>query len=182
MNRREIFLAGSAFWGGQAFLNELPGVIETELGITDGGSGTVTQTFWIAYPDDKFLGTAECIRVVYDPSIISLSLLLDAFFLTINPFSTEKKINYSSGMPEAKIFFTDPSDETEASTKVAELQQGFERPVTVSVVPLEGFRPVGTYAQDYINRNLGEQLIVDPGLADTFVREHEDEFGIRRQH
>lgn len=177
MDKREIFLAGSTFWGGQAFLNNLPGVIETELGITDSGAGTVTETFWLAYPDDEYLGTSECIKVVYDADVIPLPLLLKAFFQTIDPLSTKKQINYSGGMPEAKIFFTDPADETVASEAVAELQQGFDHPVTVEVVPLEGFSEAGEYAQDYINRNLGEDMIIDPAEADEFVAKHEDEFG-----
>ena len=176
MSKKDIYLAGSAFWGGQAFMEKLPGVIETELGITDGSTGTAIETFWINYPDDEFLGTAECMKVTYDDSIISLPLLLDAFFLTVDPFSTEKQINYSGGMPEAKIFYIDPADEVVAAKKVAELQKGFDRPVTIEVVPLEGFREAGTYAQDYIDRNLGERLMIDPSLADAFVEVHKDEF------
>lgn len=178
MNKKEIYLAGSTFWGSQDFIDQLPGIIETELGVTDGGTGTITETFWLAYPDNEFLGTAECIKVVYDADIIPLPLLLDAFFLTVDPFSQEKQINYSGGMPEAKIFFVDPEDEVVASKKVAELQQGFDRAVTIAVTPLEGFRPAGVYAQDYIDRNLGENLIIDPSLADAFAEAHADEFGV----
>lgn len=177
MKKKEIFLAGSTFWGGQDFLDRLPGVIETELGVTDGGTGTITETFWLAYPDSEFLGTAECIKVVYDADVIPLPLLLDAFFLTVDPFSQEKQINYSGDLPQAKIFYIDEDDEVTIDKKVAELQQHFDRAVTVAVEPLEGFRPAGKYAQDYIDRNLGESLIIDPALADVFAEAHADEFG-----
>ncbi len=178
MNKREIFLAGSTFWGGQDFLNRLPGVMETELGLTDTGTDTVVETFILAYPSSEYLGTTECIKVVYDADIISLPLLLRAFFLTIDPHSRAKQINHTQGMPEAKIYFTDPADDAVASQAIADLQKDLEGPVTVECVPLEGFTPAGEYAQDYIDRNLGETLIVDPALADEFAAEHADEFGI----
>lgn len=177
MNKRHIYLAGSTFWGGRGFLDRLPGVIETELGLTDTGAGTTVETFWLAFPDSAYLGTSECIKVVYDADVISLPLLLDAFFLTVDPFSTAKQINYTTGMPEAKIYFVDPADEVPAAKKVAELQQHFDRAVTIEVVPLEGFTPAGKYAQDYISRNLGEKFAIDPALADVFTDEHADEFG-----
>lgn len=177
MNKREIYLSGSTFWGGRAFLDRLPGVAETELGLTDVSNDTVTETFILAYPDSEYLGTSECIRVVYDADIIPLPTLIEAFFQTIDPHSTSKQINYSGDMPEAKIYYSDPNDDRVASEAVAKMQKSHERPLTVEVVPLEGFVPAGAYAQDYIKRNLGEECIVDPAKADAFAEEHAGEFG-----
>lgn len=176
MNKRTIYLAGSTFWGGQDFLEALPGVIDTELGLTDVSSGTVVETFFLAYPDSEYLGTSECIKVDYDADVIPLNTLLEAFFEIVDPFSTSKQINYSGGMPEAKIFYINPEDEVVATKAIAKLQQGFDQAVTIAVVPLDGFSPVGTYAQDYIDRNLGEKFYVDPADAQVFVAEHADEF------
>ena len=177
MNKNTIYLAGSAFWGGQEFLDRLPGVLSTELGLTDVDAGTVVETFFLAYPDSEYLGTTECMKVEYDADVIPMPTLLDAFFLTVDPFSTSKQINYSGGMPEAKVYFDDPADVAEIEKCIAKLQQGFDRAVTIECVPLEGFVPAGKYAQDYIDRNLGQQLIIDPSLADAFVDAHKDEFG-----
>lgn len=177
MAKKEIYLAGSTFWGGQEFITALPGVIETELGLTDVDASTVVETFMLAYPDSEYLGTTECMRVVYDDSIIPLPTLLEAFFTTIDPFSTAKQIDYTVGMPEAKVYFTDAKDEPVAMKEIAKLQQMFDRAVTIECVPLEGFKPAGEYAQDYIDRNLGEGLIIDPAAAEAFVAAHKDEFG-----
>ena len=32
MNQREIYLAGGCFWGTEAYLKRIPGVLETEVG------------------------------------------------------------------------------------------------------------------------------------------------------
>ncbi len=80
-------------------------------------------------------------------------------------------------MPQAKVYFVDPADVAVVEKEIAALQQGFDRAVTIECVPLQGFTPAGTYAQDYIDRNLGETMMIDPGLADAFVESHADEFG-----
>lgn len=177
MNKKTIYLAGSTFWGGQEFIDRLPGVLSTELGLTDVDAGTVVETFFLAYPDSEYLGTSECMKVEYDADIIPLPTLLKAFFLTVDPFSTAKQINYTQGLPEAKVFFEDSADVAVIDECIAKLQKNFDRAVTIECVPLQGFTPAGTYAEDYISRNLGEQLIIDPSLADAFVDAHKDEFG-----
>ncbi len=177
MNKKTIYLAGSTFWGGEGFLDRLPGVIDTELGLTDVDAGTVVETFFLAYPDSEYLGTSECIKVDYDADVIPLPTLLEAFFLTVDPFSTAKQIDYTEGMPQAKVYFVDPADVAVVEKEIAALQQGFDRAVTIECVPLQGFTPAGTYAQDYIDRNLGETMMIDPGLADAFVEGHAGEFG-----
>lgn len=157
-------------------MEALPGVSEVEYGLTDVDAGTVVETFMLAYPDSEYLGTSECLKVTYDPAVIPLRTLLEAFFVTVNPFSTEKQIDYTAGLPQAKIFFTDTADEPIITQAIADLQQGFDKAVTIVCTPLEGFTVAGKYAQDYVDRNLGEQLIIDPSLADAFVASHQDEF------
>lgn len=179
MNKKTIYLAGSTFWGGQDFMDKLPGIISTELGLTDIDAGTVVETFMLAYPDSEYLGTSECMKVEYDADVIPLPTLLEAFFLTVDPFSTSKQIDYTEGLPEAKVYFVDGADAAIVDESIAKLQQNFDRAVTIECVPLQGFSPVGKYADDYIKRNLGEQLIIDPSLADAFVASHASEFGDR---
>ena len=178
MSTKEIYLAGSTFWGGRDFIEKLPGVTEVEYGLTDVDAGTVVETFMLAYPDSEFLGTTECLKITYDPAVIPLKTLLEAFFVTVDPFSTDKQIDYTVGMPQAKIFFTDAADEQVITQSIAELQKGFDQAVTIACVPLEGFTVAGKYAQDYVDRNLGEKFMIDPDLADSFVASHKDEFNL----
>lgn len=178
MSTKEIYLAGSTFWGGRDFIEKLPGVTGAEYGLTDVDAGTVVETFMLAYPDSEFLGTSECLKITYDPAVIPLRTLLEAFFVTVDPFSTEKQIDYTVGMPQAKIYFTDAADEQVITKAIADLQHNFEKAVTIACVPLEGFTVAGKYAEDYVNRNLGEKYIIDPALADDFVASHADEFNL----
>lgn len=173
---KEIYLAGSSFWGGKAFLEALPGVLEVELGLADIDNATTVGNIWTAYPDSEALGTTEVCKVVYDESIIGLPLLLEAFFTTIDPHSTEKQINYSGGLPEAKVYFVDAQDEPIIMKKIAELQQIEEGPITIECIPLPSYTAAGTYADDYVARNLGVDMIIPPDAAAEFVAAHATEF------
>lgn len=177
MNKKEIYLAGSSFWGGKAFLEALPGVEEVELGLADIDSGTVVDNIWSAYPDSEYLGTTEVCKVIYDADTISLPLLMEAFFTTIDPHSIAKQINYSGSLPEPKVYYTDPADEVVIEQQIAKLQQHHERPVTIECIPMKKYAPVGVYAEDYIKRNLGVDKVVPVDAAEKFVAAHKDEFG-----
>lgn len=177
MKKHEIYLGGGCFWGTQEFLTDLPGVIETVAGLANTKIDTNVETFFLAYTDSMELGTAECIKVVYDEDIIPTKLLLKAFFETVDPSSLVKQINYSGQLPEAAVLWTDPADSTVVAEAIAELQKSVEKPVTIKSEPLENFTEAGTYAEDYIARNLGETEVVAPDAASKFVDEHHAEFG-----
>lgn len=69
---REIYLAGGCFWGMQAYLDKLPGVIETVVGYANGTTEAPTY-------EEVCSGTthhAETVHVTYDPKVIGLPLLL----------------------------------------------------------------------------------------------------------
>ena len=83
MDLRETYLAGGCFWGTEAYLKLLPGVIETEVGYAN---SLVDDPSY----EDVCSGethAAEAVRVRYDADIIPLSLLLKAYLRTIDPLS-----------------------------------------------------------------------------------------------
>lgn len=178
MNKKDIYLAGSSFWGGKAFLEALPGVEKVELGVVDANADTIQENDWTAYPSSEYLGTTEVCRVTYDADTIPLATLVDAFFTTIDPHSLAKQINYSGPLPEAKVYYLDAEDEVVVNKRIAELQKHHDRPVTVECLPFTSFEPIGIYAEDYINRNLGEEKVVPADAADKYVKAHKDDFNL----
>jgi len=78
----EVYFAGGCLWGVQEFMRHLPGVVETEAGRAN-GSSTATNT-----PYD---GYAECVRTVFDPSLVTLEQLIGYFFEIIDPHSINKQ-------------------------------------------------------------------------------------------
>ncbi|WP_413693401.1 peptide-methionine (S)-S-oxide reductase [Psychromonas sp. KJ10-2] len=79
---QEIYLAGGCLWGVQEYLRHLPGVIFTEVGRANG----TTQTL-----DGDYDGYTECVKTHFDPSIISLDMLITRYFEIIDPYSINKQ-------------------------------------------------------------------------------------------
>ena len=78
----EIFFAGGCLWGVQEFVRHLPGVISTEAGRANGVSQT-TQ--------GDYDGYAECVRISFDPEVVSITQLMKYFFEIIDPYSLNKQ-------------------------------------------------------------------------------------------
>ncbi|ROV58469.1 peptide-methionine (S)-S-oxide reductase [Vibrio ponticus] len=90
----EIYFAGGCLWGVQEFMRHLPGVVSTEAGRANGSSDN-TQA-----PYD---GYAECVRIKFDPSAVSVMQLMDYLFEIIDPYSLNQQgqdigIKYRTGV------------------------------------------------------------------------------------
>ncbi|HPD02026.1 MAG TPA: peptide-methionine (S)-S-oxide reductase MsrA, partial [Clostridia bacterium] len=86
---REIYLAGGCFWGTEKYLSQIFGTVSTEVGYANGKTENPTYQE-VCYNDT---GHAETVRVVYDPSRISLNFLLELFFESIDPISVNRQGN-----------------------------------------------------------------------------------------
>ncbi|WP_105903460.1 peptide-methionine (S)-S-oxide reductase [Vibrio gangliei] len=78
----QIYLAGGCLWGVQEFIKYVPGVLDTEAGRANGSSSSTTS---------EYDGYAECVKVVFDPQLTSVSKLMDALFEIIDPYSVNQQ-------------------------------------------------------------------------------------------
>ena len=78
---KTIYFAGGCFWGTEHFFKQVRGVVATEVGYANGNVEDPSYEEVCS----QTTGFAETVRVEYDPSEVSLSLLLDLFFKTIYP-------------------------------------------------------------------------------------------------
>lgn len=65
MDKGEIVLAGGCFWGTEAYLKRLPGIIQTEVGYAN---SITPQPSYEEVCSGK-TGAAEAVRVVYDKEV-----------------------------------------------------------------------------------------------------------------
>ena len=88
-----IYLAGGCFWGIEALMQSIPGVIDAQSGYANGTG-----------PDDADYRTVctgktgfrETVRVEYDPEQVSLDALLLAYFYVIDPTVENRQGNGSN--------------------------------------------------------------------------------------
>ena len=156
---RTIYLAGGCFWGTQKFFDQFDGVVETEVGYANGPDewySTATESLTTAAPNYKDVckssGHAETVRIVYDEERISLTELLDYYFMVIDPLSVNQQghdigIQYRTG-----IYYTDPEmlDEINAVYAAEEKKAGAK--LAVEVEPLRNFFPAEVFHQKYLEK------------------------------
>lgn len=85
--KKEIYLAGGCFWGTEKYLENIPGVLSTEVGYANGH--TENPTYREVCNDHT--GHAETVKVEYDDDKIGLPFILDLYYDVINPVSVNRQ-------------------------------------------------------------------------------------------
>ena len=84
---KTIYLAGGCFWGVQKYFDQFDGVKATQAGYANG------QTENPTYEDVKHhdSGHAETVKIEFDENTISITKILEYYFLAIDPLSVNKQ-------------------------------------------------------------------------------------------
>lgn len=168
MDLHEIYLAGGCFWGTEAYLKRLPGVVETEVGYANSAIDSPTY-------EDVCSGetcAAETVKVTYDADRISFPLLLEAYLRTINPFSLNRQGNDRGTQYRTGIYWVDAADEEIASSMLSAVAGSGGQQSCVEIGPLENFYAAEGYHQDYLDKNPMGYCHVDLRDARRFIEEH----------
>lgn len=117
-----VYIAGGCLWGVEAFFKTLPGVIDTEAGRANGESHTL---------EGPYDGYAECVKVIYNPEIVSINDLMHYLFEIIDPYSVNKQgqdegLKYRTGLysteqahlEEARAFISSRDDASQIAVEI----------------------------------------------------------------
>ena len=110
----EIYLAGGCFWGTEYFMQQIPGVLQTEVGYANGKTDNPTYEEVCSGKS----GHAETVRVAYNPKQVALSTLLELYFKTIDPTAINRQGNDVGSQYRTGIYFTNPDDEQVAKREL----------------------------------------------------------------
>ncbi|MBQ9308768.1 MAG: peptide-methionine (R)-S-oxide reductase MsrB [Clostridia bacterium] len=145
-----IYLAGGCFWGVQKFFDQFDGVVQTECGYANGPKASPSYLEVCAGS-----GHAETVQVVYDPSRITLTELIQYYFRIIDPTSVNRQGNDVGVQYRTGIYYTDSAllPEIEAVYQGEETRLGTKLAVELS--PLENFYTAEEYHQKYLDKNPG---------------------------
>ena len=120
---REIYFAGGCFWGTEHFFKQINGVTATQVGYANGN--IENPTYEQVYTDST--GFAEVVKVAYDPKVVSLEMLLDLFFKTIDPTSLNQQGEDIGTRYRTGIYWINQEDEKEVKEALLELQKNYGR-------------------------------------------------------
>ena len=149
-HRETIYLAGGCFWGMQKFFDQFDGVLETEVGYANGPDSAPS------YEDVcRSSGHAETLRIDYDPNVISLTELLQRYFLVIDPLSVNRQGNDCGLQYRTGIYYTEERQRPEIEAVYRAEEAGAAAALAVELLPLRNFFPAEAYHQKYLDKNPG---------------------------
>jgi peptide-methionine (S)-S-oxide reductase len=146
---KATFAAG-CFWGVEARLGEIPGVLDTAVGYEGGTSDHPT------YKDvctDR-TGHAEVVQVIFDPSRVSYDALLDQFFALHDPTQLNRQGPDWGTQYRSTIFAHDDIQRREAEEKIDELNGAgvYRKPVATTVESAGTFWKAEEHHQKYLEK------------------------------
>lgn len=158
---KEIWFAAGCFWGAQKFFKLVDGVVRTEVGFVNGFVDN--PTYEQVYKDDT--GYAECVHIVYDPSLVSLQRLAELFFKIIDPLSLNKQGEDEGTRYRTGAYYKDVEDRAVLESVFRQVALELGAPVlTVELGPVEKFYTADEYHQDYLDKNPGGYCHINPEL------------------
>ncbi|MEI2749964.1 MAG: peptide-methionine (S)-S-oxide reductase MsrA [Ferruginibacter sp.] len=144
-------LGNGCFWCTEAIFQRLKGVIQ----VTSGYAGGQTDN-----PDYKSVcsgqtGHAECLRIEFNPDLLSFDELLEVFFATHDPTTLNRQGNDVGTQYRSVIFYHNEEQKKIAAAYIDQLNQSkvFPAPIVTTLEPLTKFYTAENYHQDYYNLN-----------------------------
>ena len=157
---------GGCFWCTEAVFLNVKGVVAVMSGYAGGSVEKPTY-------EQVCSGTtvhAEAVRVEYDPTVVSYSDLLQAFFATHDPTTVNRQGGDVGTQYRSVIFTTSQEQSAEAQKVIAELNASgdFAAPIVTEIKPLENFYEAEESHRNYYQNNPTAgycQAVISPKLA-----------------
>ena len=146
---KEIYFAGGCFWGTQHFLKQIRGVVSTAAGYANGD--VENPTYEQVYTDAT--GYAETVKVLYDPVKISLPVLVELYFRSIDPTLLNRQGGDVGTRYRTGIYYTSPDEMPVIQAVYDRIASGYGAPLVVELMPLRNFYAAEEYHQDYLDKN-----------------------------
>ncbi len=160
-----ITLGAGCFWCVEAVFQDINGVISATSGYTGG------QTKDPTYKDicTGLTGHAEVIKLVYDPSVVSLKEILEIFWQTHDPTTLNRQGADIGTQYRSAIFYHTESQKSEAEKykKTLNDEGAFDSAIVTEISPAGVFYKAEDYHQEYYDLNGSQpycQFVIKPKM------------------
>ena len=158
MSKETITLGGGCFWCTEAVFVNVRGITDVESGYSNGHVPNPS------YEDVCGGGTGhnEVVKLEFDPAQISLTQILEIFFLIHDPTTLNRQGNDSGTQYRSGIYCTTPEQAEAAKAFIEQItsEQHFARPIVTEVLPQQNYWPAEAYHQDFFAKNPGQGYCV----------------------
>ena len=146
-----ITLGGGCFWCTEAVFKEVRGVLDVESGYSNGQETAPTYEQVCT----GRTGSAEVVKLVYDPAQISTRQVLEIFFVVHDPTQLNRQGNDVGTQYRSGIFTTTPEQTDVANALIREASQDklYDGTIVTEVEPLAHYFPAEDDHQDFFEKN-----------------------------
>ncbi len=144
-------LGNGCFWCTEAVFQQLKGVLSVKSGYSGGHTNS---------PDYKSVcgghtGHAECLQIVFDPTIISYQEILEVFWKTHDPTTLNRQENDIGTQYRSVIFYHNDQQKEKAHDYINQLTEvgTYASPIVTTLESMTKFYPAEEYHQNYFNLN-----------------------------
>ena len=146
---KKIVLAGGCFWGAQAYFSQIDGVTKTTVGYANGDLKDPTYE----QVCNNNTGHAEACFIEYNEEIISLSKLLELYWIIVDPTVINRQGHDIGSQYRTGIYYYDEKD-LEIINKSKQLQQQkYSKPIVTQIEVVRNFYDAEQYHQRYLEKN-----------------------------
>ncbi|GAC1387203.1 MAG: hypothetical protein NVS1B7_5480 [Candidatus Saccharimonadales bacterium] len=142
-----IFAAG-CFWGVQYYFDQIPGVINTEVGYTGGHTTDPNYEAVCSHTT----GHAEAVKVEYTESQVSYDELIIHFLRMHNPTQLNRQGPDVGDSYRSAIFYANELEKNTAEALIEQAQLSINDRIVTEVKPVGPFYRAEEYHQKYTER------------------------------
>ncbi|MGH4052769.1 MAG: peptide-methionine (S)-S-oxide reductase MsrA [Clostridium sp.] len=146
---KSIIVAGGCFWGVEAYMSKIDGIIETKVGYANGTKKSPTY-------NEVCLGTtghAESCLINYDENVITLEKILNKFWRIIDPTVSNRQGPDIGSQYRSAIYYFDESDLDVILKTKDEVQLKYNKKLVTEILPVSCFYDAEDYHQKYLQKN-----------------------------
>ncbi len=155
-NYKTAYFAAGCFWCVEAIFESVRGVDEAISGYA---GGVVKNPTYEQICTGK-LKHAESVKVIYDPSVVSFSTLVDVFFNSHNPATLNQQGPDKGPQYRSIAFYQTPAEKEIIDAKIEKLKREKVFPrITTEVKKLDVFYKAEAYHQDYEKKHPNNSYI-----------------------
>ncbi|MFN2342673.1 MAG: peptide-methionine (S)-S-oxide reductase MsrA, partial [Desulfonatronovibrio sp.] len=147
----EAYFAGGCFWGIEAQMEDIPGVVEAISGYS--GGHVENPSYELVCTGST--GHREAVKVVYDPGKVSYSQLVEAFWKMIDPTDPGGAFVDRGSQYTSAIYFQTPEEKDIALKSKIQLEDSgnFQKPIATAIELLKNFYQAEERHQNYYKKN-----------------------------
>ena len=148
---RSIVVAGGCFWGVEAYMAKINGIVETKVGYANGTKKDPTY-------EEVCLGNtghAEACLLNYDEEQISLEKIINKFWGIIDPTVSNRQGPDIGSQYRSGIYYIDKQDLDIIQKSKLQVQGMYNKPIVTEIEPLSCFYDAENYHQKYLQKNPG---------------------------